>query len=530
VYPSAKSRRSWFLIASLSLGCCMAIVALTAIAPSDSRSLPQAVAPTLVVVSGNDQAGWVYSRLSSDLVVKATTAGGGPLVGAQVSFSVENYGAHGTLSPVVAITGADGQARTRWTLGGRYTFQQSVIAKLVGTSSAVTFTARARFTWRYAPIIAAGQHHTCALAGGDQTGGVVHCWGRNSHGMLGHGLTHLQMNQVPAGTALDQLGDPLRAQSVTAGGGHTCALQENGTALCWGFNGYGALGDGTQVSRTQPRPVTQSTTGPLRSLTAGRSHTCALTTQGVAYCWGINSSGQLGDGTTTQRNVPVLVLGNHRFRSIDAGRVHTCGVDINGVGWCWGANDQGALGDGTTLKKTSPVVVSAPLGEPTINFNILTAGGVFSCGIAAVSGKAYCWGSNTGGELGDGSTVTNSTTPRLVGGGLTWRRISAGGSHTCAITLAGDTYCWGNGCAGELGTGSGMCGQRLPIAVQWAGSALVHLVTGDSRSCAAHNDAYDDGAAYTALVCWGSNGSGQLGDGTNMGKTTPTTVLAPETL
>ena len=176
-------------------------------------------------------------------------------------------------------------------------------------------------------------------------------------------------------------------------------------------------------------------------------HTCGVTAAGAAYCWGNNSNGQLGDGTTTPRLSPVLVAGGVSFAAVSAGESHTCGVTAAGAAYCWGDNFFGQLGDGTTTRRLSPVLVGGG-----VTFAALRAGNVHTCGVTA-AGAAYCWGYNVYGELGDGTT-TDRSSPELVAGGVSFAAVRPGAAHTCGVTAAGAAYCWGSNGSGQLGDGT----------------------------------------------------------------------------
>ena len=227
---------------------------------------------------------------------------------------------------------------------------------------------------------------------------------------------------------------------------HTCGLTTAGAAYCWGDNSNGQLGDGTTTNRLTPGLVTGGVS--FAAVSAGRYHTCGVTAAGAAYCWGTNGNGQLGDGTSGDiRSSPGLVAGGVSFGGVSAGAFHTCGVTAVGAAYCWGYNGQGRLGDGTETDHFTPGLVAGG-----VSFAAVSAGGGYTCGVTT-AGAAYCWGFNIYGALGDGTTTTRLS-PGLVAGGVTFAAVSAGGGHTCGITAAGAAYCWGENSNGQLGDGT----------------------------------------------------------------------------
>lgn len=268
-----------------------------------------------------------------------------------------------------------------------------------------------------------GWNRTCGVI----TSGAGYCWGHEA-------LSVLADDTVPT-----PVRGGLTLHSVGVGSGEMCALSTSGVAYCWGNLSVGF----------DPAPVPLAPS--FQSLSVG-SHACGLTPGGAAYCWGDGGGGQLGDGADTSATSPVPVAGGLTFQSISAGGGHTCGVTTGGVGYCWGTNDNGELGNGTTAWASSPVPV-----EGGLTFQAMSAGPSQSCGLTT-SAAAYCWGANYYGELGNGASVNGSTQrvshPVPVAGGLTFQSISAGGYHTCGLTTAGAVYCWGNNTYGELGDGT----------------------------------------------------------------------------
>jgi alpha-tubulin suppressor-like RCC1 family protein len=243
--------------------------------------------------------------------------------------------------------------------------------------------------------------------------------------------------------------------ALTTGVAHTCALTRDGAAYCWGNNSKGQLGTGDTTSMAEPTVVY----GDLQfaQLAAGFFHTCGVTTAGVAYCWGWNAEGQLGDGSTSDASTRVAVSDGHTFASLAAGRLHTCGLTPTGVAHCWGYGVTGALGDGTTKsRRKNPVAVA---GELT--FQSLSAGAYFTCGLTT-DGWVYCWGLTQHGQLGNDLTTEQcrfwrdiefpcTTTPVLVLAESSFVEVSAGVAHACAVATGGLAYCWGAATAGQLG-------------------------------------------------------------------------------
>jgi alpha-tubulin suppressor-like RCC1 family protein len=305
---------------------------------------------------------------------------------------------------------------------------------------------------------------------------------------------------------------PVIFASVSAGGLHTCGLSQDSVAYCWGNNGWGQLGDGIfGTTRTIPTPVT----GGYRfaSLAPGDYFTCGITAGGIALCWGGNMHGELGFDPSDAPCFdacprPTPVSGNIPFASLTGGWEHTCGLTAASEAYCWGLSYWNEASREATGSFT-PVAVPGGL-----RFALVTAGFYYTCGLTP-SGVAYCWGLNDQGQLGDGST-TDRRNPAAVSGGLTFATLSPHpvAYHTCGVTPAGSAYCWGTNGGGQLGDGSTVASSQ-PVAVG-GGLTFATLAAGWAHTCGLTTA----GAAY----CWGSNAQGQLGVGSTTPSVTPVAV------
>ncbi len=365
--------------------------------------------------------------------------------------------------------------------------------------------------------------------------------------------TQASSSEAPAASAAAGL----TYQQVASGGIHTCALTADGRAWCWGE--HGLIGDGTDQPRLRPTAVAGGLV--FRSISAGDLHTCAVTTDDRIFCWGDNGLGQLGDGTTTSRRSPKAVAGTRRWATVTAGGRHTCAISkIDRRAYCWGFNNVGQLGTGGTANRKIPTPVAGGL-----TWLQLDVGLFHSCGLTRAN-VAYCWGMDSHGTLGDGSTRENRLVPTVVAGGLAFTRIDAGYERTCALTGAGQAWCWGTSPVGDrseldrytpratfgritfrqITTGDVRCGaapsgkaycwgfdafgalgnglinpniEPVPFAVQ-TDVAFTQLSAGASHVCGRAVDG--------ALYCWGQNTEGRLGDGTTENRQVPTRVAEPE--
>jgi alpha-tubulin suppressor-like RCC1 family protein len=299
---------------------------------------------------------------------------------------------------------------------------------------------------------------------------------------------------------------------ISAGYGHTCAVTKDDRAYCWGYNGDGQLGDGTEISRLTPTAVAGGRR--FHQIRAGYVYTCALNLNDAAFCWGNNDLGQMG--TRGQTLTPLAVFGGLHYRQLITAASHTCGVTTDDRAYCWGANSDGELGDGTRTDHFRPVAVAGGLSfqqvVPGSGFYLLGQNDPFvddqahTCGVAT-DGKAYCWGRGP---------VSSSLTPVRVPGARLFRSVTSGRFHVCGVTLSRAIFCAGDNGDGQLGTGT-TTGSSTPIKV--VSSLEFSSVSAGAlgrHTCALTTD--------HRVYCWGLNSSGQLGDGTTTNRLAPVAV------
>lgn len=380
--------------------------------------------------------------------------------------------------------------------------------------------------------IGGGFLHTCGVT----TTGAVKCIGKNESGQLGDGTT------TTRSTATSVVGLESGVAAVSGGGEYSCALLASSRAKCWGANNVGQLGNSALISSATPVDVRTSASDgtPLSGVTilsAGFEHACARTGTGNLRCWGSNAYGQAGNNTFGNPNTaPVAVHTSSSdatplsgVTAVVAGGFHTCALMQSGGVKCWGDNDYGQLGNGTTEDQSAPVDVraSASNASPLTGVVALSAGYISSCALLA-SGGVKCWGDNGFGQLGNGTTVnqsspvdvrTSATNARPLSGVAA---ISLGHGHVCALTTAGGVRCWGDNQAGQLGDGS----------TKLSGAPVVVRSTPTKRAPLAKVASISVGAFFSCArmpnglaKCWGDNSSGALGDGTYDNRRGPVDVI-----
>lgn len=358
-------------------------------------------------------------------------------------------------------------------------------------------------------LVTAGQDHTCALT----TDGLVYCWGSNQDGQLGLGLTDKLPHPKPL-----LVDSKLRFTLVTAGYRHTCALTTDGAAYCWGANDSGQLGNGSLQPSASPIPVS----GKLffESLSSGATHTCGVTKFAEGFCWGGNWHGQLGIGSmdgdekySCCKTQPKLIASSLSLSKVTAGGIHTCAVTKTGKAYCWGMANYGRLGIGRTSAVNVPTCTPV---NTSLEFISIAPGGFYSCGLSKTS-IAYCWGANDFGQLGIGP-LAQQDVPAEVSGNLRFGMLVPSNNHTCGLTADGTVYCWGANRFGQIGDGSHE-NRSTPVAVSFA-LKFKWITTGGNdfsgHTCGITTD--------NKILCWGDNRWGQLGSGSTTPSSKPVQV------
>jgi|GEM_PF-1353610 len=325
-----------------------------------------------------------------------------------------------------------------------------------------------------------GLFQTCG-----ETDGGAYCWG-------------YPFDSVPAPLS----GRPF-FDSLTAGDYHSCGLKADGTVWCWGENPSGETGTGA-AGGTVPSPTKVAGGLTFIQVVAGHHHTCALAVGGAAYCWGLNSSGQLGDSTTTNRSSPTLVAGGLTFVALAAGGSHTCAASAtDSAVYCWGANAKGQLGNGTVTPDSAPHQVSGPLSVREIAASDQT-----TCADSAGGTSVYCWGDDSYGEM---FFVGTSATPKRIGGLGGFGEIAGSLGNYLCFTSGADNTCVGDNGVGQFGNG-GTGGGKVNGSI-----VFDHIRAGAHHTCGL--------SSQHGLYCWGYQSAGELGNGSTLGSYVPVRVL-----
>lgn len=380
--------------------------------------------------------------------------------------------------PSVLSVSADGVIRAN--SPGRVLLRVRYLSESDTTTVSVrapTDTAGAQFA-----SISAGEFSTCGL---DASGSLA-CWGDDGRGELARSIRLYTITLSPV-----LLGNR-RFAEVGVGGAHVCALDLDGAVWCWGDGDRGELGTGASGPMTSvSKPERVHSSEQFTTVAVGGMLTCALNSQGQAFCWGYGYAA-----------TPEMVGAGLHFDQLSVGGLHACAIDDVGGVYCWGDNSFEQLGTDTIGSSREPVAVGLPAPARS-----LSAGGGHTCAVLA-GGVAYCWGQDWDGNLGDGGDERSSP-PVRVALGVPVLQVAAGGRHSCAIAEGGVAYCWGLNDRGQLGMDfpygvqSGPYMSLVPVAVS-TNLKFTSISAGDEHTCA---------LSGTRAYCWGSNLRGQLGIG-----------------
>jgi alpha-tubulin suppressor-like RCC1 family protein len=336
--------------------------------------------------------------------------------------------------------------------------------------------------------LAVGTYYACALTSAK----TVECWGANSSGQLGDGTTVDRFTPVMV-TGLSNVA------SIYAGWSSTCAVLASGEVMCWGYDSDANLGNEAATASPTPTPVVaKALTGlSVQQLALGSGTLCALS-NGAVKCLGTNSYQGLGSGvllsSTTLQSIPNLGSG---VSMITAGSGNFCAELASGA-HCWGLNNYGQLGNGSLTNSAIPVAATGPVQQ-------FAAGNATVCGVAS-GGHIWCWGNGAQGQLGNGGTTSSETPVEVEGIATSMAQVAVGDSHACGRTQSGGVLCWGDNSLAQIGDGT-LTTRLLPQVVPSLSSGVVDLHAGRFHTCAL--------TSAGAVMCWGSNQYGQLGDGTN---------------
>jgi len=334
---------------------------------------------------------------------------------------------------------------------------------------------------------------------------LIRAWGAGANGRLGNNAITDRCSPVSV------VGGFTDWCQVSAGGFHSIGVRANGTAWAWGLNTNGRLGDGTVTQTSSPVSVVGGFTD-WSQVSSGRDHSLGVRTNGTAWAWGLNTNGRLGDGTGTARSSPVSVLGGFSdWCQVSAGCAHSLGLRTNGTVWGWGLNSSGQLGDGSVTSRLSPVSL---IGGFT-DWCQVSAGEAHSLGVRT-NGTAWAWGVNGQGRLGDGTTVNKSSPVSVVGGFTDWVEVSGGREHSLGVRANGTAWAWGQGDQGRLGDGS-TTARSSPVSVVGGFTDWVQVSAGISHSLGVRSN----GSAWA----WGNNSNGRLGDETLTQRTSPVSIV-----
>ena len=425
-----------------------------------------------------------------------------------------------------AVSAPTNPTRTGYTFAGWFSDEALTTAYSFTTMPSQATTLYAKWTINQYALgsIVGGDSHSLSVT----LAGQLYAWGNNNNNELGDGTTTVRRTPTLISFTGLQLGETIR--KVSAGQLHSLAVTTNGRVYAWGHGSSGQLGNGSTSNRTSPTLISFPgilSGETIQTVIAGQLHSLAVTTNGRVYAWGNGSSGQLGNGSTSNSSTPSLVnftglLSGETIQQVSGGAYHSISVTTSGRIYAWGYNGNGELGDGTTINRSSPKLISLTGLQDGETVQMVVAGSYHSLALTT-NNRIYTWGANGYGQLGSG-TFLNRITPTVIAftglqGGETIQQISAGNFHFLVLTSTGRLFTWGYNESGQLGNGSAS-NSSSPTLVNFtgllSGETLQHVGAGAYHSFVV--------TSTGRLFAWGFNGSGQLGDNTIISKNRPTII------
>jgi len=373
--------------------------------------------------------------------------------------------------------------------------------------------------------IESGGQFACGIVGG----GKVVCWGNGSYGKLGNGGAGNVT--VPTPVDLTNVSSNKAFVEVVTGESHACARTDSGSVYCWGDATEGQLGIGTNSAMNVPTLIDVTSVAAPKAvigLSTKGSLTCALISDGRAFCWGPDYYEQLGNGQgTTSSNVPTQVAATTPFTQIAAATDHACALTSDGDTYCWGSVQSGGIGNGSNTgqpKNVPAAILTTSLPSNDTSFKALIPGGDSTCGITA-AGLSFCWGSDNFGVLGNGGGNSNALAPSAtlmtsVGGRAQVVATTVGYNNGCLLNAAGKPHCWGLDSFGTVGNGDPLADVMAPVAVTvtsiTSSQTFRTMSVGIANACGINGD----GLGF----CWGEGFAGAIGNGSSANASAPAPV------
>lgn len=349
---------------------------------------------------------------------------------------------------------------------------------------------------------------------------TILCWGDGTNGQIGNG-TNASTN-LPAQVTLPAGVTSFSAVVTTSS--FSCAIANNGQIYCWGAGTNGQIGNSSTSNVNIPTAITTPNgVSSFSLISLGTDFSCAIANTGKIYCWGLGTTGQIGNGASSTVNLPTGVTmpnGVTSFKSISTNGASSCALANTGVVYCWGRGTSGQIGNGANLTVNIPTAVTMPSG--VTSFSSISTNATLSCALAN-TGIVYCWGAGSNGRIGNGANnnVNIPTAVTIPSGVTSFRSVSTNDNFSCSLANTGVVYCWGSGVAGQIGNGASS-NVSIPTAVTMPSgvTSFGYVSTSYRFSCAIAASGDNAGKTY----CWGAGTNGQIGNGANNDVNVPTLV------